>query len=236
MGAAALQRTQQLIENALIFIKESKSLQALAKMIGHDYQTYEHATKVLWFTVAFLRLNPEILEQIEPGYPAFEETGKWRCCGNAPSAPCCTTSERPSSPMTILNKTEPLTEVEWEIMKRHPLNGLAMLLDTDIPPVRQEGGAASHEDFHGGGYPMSLEGTQHNHPGPRLEDHRCVRRDDVPQALQRSHGPDEGGADHDRNTGGEEGEEEREQDERDQGMRRCFDKSCSRNSSCFSAR
>ncbi len=68
MGAAALQRTQKLIENALMFIKESKSLQALAKMIGHDYQTYEHATKVLWFTVAFLRLNPEILEQIEPGY------------------------------------------------------------------------------------------------------------------------------------------------------------------------
>jgi len=57
MSAVAIQRTQQLIENALIFIKEAKSLQALAKMIGHDYQTYEHATKVLWFTVAFLQLN-----------------------------------------------------------------------------------------------------------------------------------------------------------------------------------
>ena len=39
----------------MTFLTESKSLPALAKMIGHDYQTYEHATKVLWFTVAFLR-------------------------------------------------------------------------------------------------------------------------------------------------------------------------------------
>ncbi len=48
-----------MIEKALIFIAESKSLQALTKMIGHDYKTYEHAIKVLWFTVAFLSSNPD---------------------------------------------------------------------------------------------------------------------------------------------------------------------------------
>ena len=46
MRSAAIQRTQQLIKRSLIFIKEEKSLHALAKMIGHDCQTYEHAAKV----------------------------------------------------------------------------------------------------------------------------------------------------------------------------------------------
>jgi len=40
-----------------------------AKMIGHDYQTYEHAQqKFFGFTVAFLRENESILEQIQPDY------------------------------------------------------------------------------------------------------------------------------------------------------------------------
>ena len=33
----------------------------------------------------------------------------------------------------ILHRMAHSTELEWEIMKRHPFNGLAMLLDTDLP-------------------------------------------------------------------------------------------------------
>ena len=67
MGADVLARTRAMIERALIFIAESRSLEALAKMVGHDYETYEHSTKVLWFAMAFLKDNPDILEAIQAG-------------------------------------------------------------------------------------------------------------------------------------------------------------------------
>jgi len=224
MSAVAIQRTQQLIENALIFIKEAKSLQALAKMIGHDYQTYEHATKVLWFTVAFLQLNQDILEQIEPGNQAFDETRRMdmlRQCGV--SALLHDIGKAFVSP-EILSKNEPLTEVEWEIMKRHPLNSLAMLIDTDIPTFVKKAVLHHHEDFQGGGYPHGLEGPNITILARVLRiidvfDAMTSRRpykDPMPpmKAVQIMIGTTE-----DRGK-----DEDPEQDDRDLGMRRCFDK------------
>ena len=224
MGAAAIQRTQQLIENALIFIKEAKSLQALAKLIGHDYQTYEHATKVLWFTVAFLQLNPDILEQINPGYPALDETqrlDRLRQCG---VGALLHDIGKAFVSQEILTKNEPLTEIEWEIMKRHPLNGLAMLIDTDIPTFVKKAVLHHHEDFQGGGYPMNLEGPNINMLARVLRitdvfDAMTSRRpykDPMPpmKAAQIMIGRPED----------KEQDKDPEQDDRDLGMRRCFDK------------
>ena len=223
MSAACLLRTQQLIENALLFIKETKSLQALAKMIGHDYQTYEHATKVLWFTVAFLRLNPEILEQIEPGSPASDESWKLEMLRQCAVGALLHDIGKAFVSNAILTKLEPLTEVEWEIMKRHPLNGLAMLIDTDIPAFVKKAVLHHHEDFHGGGYPMSLE-------GPNITTlARVLRIVDVFDAMT-SRRPYKNPMPAKRameimigTPAGKEGDEDPAQDERDRGMRRCFD-------------
>jgi len=224
MGTAALKRTQQLIENALIFIEEAKSLQALAKMIGHDYQTYEHATKVLWFTVAFLRLNPEVLDQIEPELQTFEENRKMEMLRQCAVGALLHDIGKAFVSQAILAKAEPLTEVEWEIMKRHPLNGLAMLTDTDIPAFVKKAVLHHHEDFHGGGYPMGLE-------GPNITTlARVLRIIDVFDAMT-SRRPYKDpmppkkameimiGTPADR-----EGNEDPAQDERDKGMQRCFDR------------
>jgi HD-GYP domain-containing protein (c-di-GMP phosphodiesterase class II) len=162
MGADALQRTKSLIGNALKFIKESKSLHSLSRMIGHDYQTYEHATKVLWFTVAFLRMNEDILEQIEPGYQTFDETKKIEILQQCGVAALLHDVGKAFVPHEVLIKTDPLSEVEWETMKRHPLNGLAMLLDTDSPLFVKKAVLHHHEDFNGRGYPMGLEGLNIN--------------------------------------------------------------------------
>jgi len=62
----------------------------------------------------------------------------------------------------ILNKSGPLTEIEWEIMKRHPLSSLAMLLTTDIPEYAKKAVLQHHEDFDGGGYPMGQRGLHIN--------------------------------------------------------------------------
>lgn len=158
MNVDAVQRTQALVKNALIFIAESNSLQALAKMIGHDYKTYEHATKVLWFTVAFLRNNPDVLEQIEPDYQAFDEVQKKEILEQCGVSAMLHDIGKVFISQEILNKNGPLTAVEWEIMKRHPLSGLAMLLDSETPVFVKKAVLHHHEDFNGGGYPMSLEG------------------------------------------------------------------------------
>ena len=124
----------------------------------------------------------------------------------------------------ILDKTEPLTEVEWEIMKRHPLNGLAMLIDTDIPAFVKKAVLHHHEDFHGGGYPMGLEGPNITTLARVLRiidvfDAMTSRRpykDPMPpmKAMQIMIGT----------PADREGNEDPAQDERDKGMQRCFDR------------
>ena len=159
MSTEAVARTNKMVKNALMFISEAGSLHALARLIGHDYQTYEHATKVLWFTMAFLRENPAIVAQIEPEYPDMDGEKKmefFRQCGVA--ALLHDIGKAFVAP-DILNKKDALSQVEWEIMKRHPLNGLAMLLDTDIPVFVKKAVLHHHEDFNGKGYPMGVQGT-----------------------------------------------------------------------------
>jgi HD-GYP domain-containing protein (c-di-GMP phosphodiesterase class II) len=224
MGAAAIRRTQQFIENALIFIKEAKSIQALAKMIGHDYQTYEHATKVLWFTVAFLQLHPDILEQIEPGDQPFDETRRTERLRQCGVSALLHDIGKVFVAQEILTKNEPLNEIEWEIMKRHPLNGLAMLIDTDIPTFVRKAVLHHHEDFQGGGYPMGLEGPNITILARVLRiidvfDAMTSRRpykDPIPpmKAVRIMIGTPED----------KEKDEDPEQDDRDLGMRQCFDK------------
>ncbi len=159
MNASAIERTQAMIRNALIFIAETKSVQPLAKMIGHDYQTYTHATKVLWFTVAFLKENPDIVKSIAPEYATYNESEKLEVLKQCGVGALLHDIGKAFVAPDILNKDGPLTPVEWEIIKRHPMNSVAMLLDTEIPSFVKKAVLQHHEDFNGEGYPMGLHGV-----------------------------------------------------------------------------
>jgi len=223
MTTDALLRTQTMVKNALMFISESRSLQALAKMIGHDYQTYEHATKVLWLTMAFLRDNPDVLEMIQPGYQAANERNKREMLKQCGVGALLHDIGKAFVASEILNKQGPLTEVEWEIMKCHPLNGLAMLLDTDLPGFVKKAVLHHHEDFYGGGYPMMLQGERITMLARVLRivdafdamtSRRPYKEPMSPRKTMRimigtpPEGPEEGTP---------------SRDSRDEGMRRCFD-------------
>lgn len=158
MHEDAVRRTQALVSHSLIFIAESNSLKPLAKMIGHDYKTYEHATKVLWFTVAFLRCNPDILKEIDPGFPTFDEARKKEILKQCGVSAMLHDIGKVFVSQDILNKDGPLDALEWEIIKRHPLSGFAMLVDSETPDFVRKAILQHHEDFHGGGYPMSAKG------------------------------------------------------------------------------
>lgn len=158
IGSEALQRIHNVIENAMNFITGSNSLPALSKMIGHDYKTYEHATKVAWFTVAFIKEHPDILEHYRKDESADGQQVSeiLKACGVSGMLHDIGKSYVSQE---ILNKSGPLTEIEWEIMKRHPLNSLAMLLDSELPTYVKKAILQHHEDFDGSGYPMSVGGT-----------------------------------------------------------------------------
>jgi hypothetical protein len=158
LGPESLERTEKMIKNALVLLTETKALEPLAQMVGHDYQTYEHATKVLWFLVAFLKDNPELLEVIEPKYKTLSESQKMSVLIHCGVAALLHDVGKVFIPLDILNKNGPLTGVEWEVVKRHPLSSLAMFLGTDIPEFVKKAALQHHEDFNGGGYPFGLRG------------------------------------------------------------------------------
>jgi putative two-component system response regulator len=65
-----------------------------------------------------------------------------------------------SIPTSVLKKTGPLTEQEWNVMRQHPHFGAKMLIGIDhlraaIPYV-----LCHHEWWNGSGYPNGLEGTK----------------------------------------------------------------------------
>ena len=223
LSAQALQRTRAMITNALMFIAESKSLEALTKMIGHDYETYEHAIKVLWFTTAFLSSNLDIMERIDPGCPNLDKSQRIEMLRHCGVAALLHDIGKAFISQEILNKNGPLDEVEWEIMKRHPFSGLAMLIDTEIPVFVKKAVLHHHEDFHGGGYPMGLEGMNITILARVLRiidafDAITSRRPYKEAVLPLKAAQIMVGTPEDKTNGGSPG-----QDDRDQGMRRCFD-------------
>ncbi|MEY4755701.1 MAG: hypothetical protein RJA34_599 [Pseudomonadota bacterium] len=65
-----------------------------------------------------------------------------------------------ATPDHILNKPGPLTEDEWDVMRRHPEEGYRLLTDTHFP-VMQAGAdiaRSHHEKWNGSGYPHGLAG------------------------------------------------------------------------------
>jgi diguanylate cyclase (GGDEF)-like protein/PAS domain S-box-containing protein len=61
-------------------------------------------------------------------------------------------------PFHIINKPGPLTEDEWEVMKRHPLIGYQIAISSvDLKPIA-EGILNHHERFDGKGYPNQVKG------------------------------------------------------------------------------
>lgn len=64
-------------------------------------------------------------------------------------------------PASILNKTDPLTEAEWSVIRQHPVAG-AQLCASLTPWLGEwaSGVLDHHERWEGGGYPRGIAGTE----------------------------------------------------------------------------
>ncbi|OLN28679.1 HD-GYP domain-containing protein [Desulfosporosinus metallidurans] len=63
-------------------------------------------------------------------------------------------------PCEILNKSEPLTESELNLIKQHPIEGEAMLRNADVLPSILRTVRQHHERWDGKGYPDGLSGIK----------------------------------------------------------------------------
>lgn len=142
-----IKRCKKLVESTVSFIfREKEAFHNLLKMMSFDYYTYTHSINVCTFSVALAQItgltDGKDLHKLGIG-ALLHDVGKTRV------------SE------AILNKKEPLTPDEVEIVKKHPEWGVDLLKETNLVspevylPIRQH-----HEREDGTGYPDGLRSRQ----------------------------------------------------------------------------
>ena len=63
-------------------------------------------------------------------------------------------------PLDILNKPDKLTEDEFNIIKKHPVNGYKTLVSQNVNPIVCTAALLHHEKCDGSGYPYGLKGER----------------------------------------------------------------------------
>ncbi|MBP5230590.1 MAG: HD domain-containing protein [Clostridia bacterium] len=109
-----------------------------------DAYTNGHSARVAKYTVMLARELGKPEEEVERLYniALLHDIGKI------------------SIPDSILNKTERLTDEEYQVMKTHSSRGYSILKDITIAPDIALGAGFHHERYDGKGYPRGLAGDQ----------------------------------------------------------------------------
>lgn len=142
----AIGKSKEVVNNTIrLLSKSSDAFLQIISLSSHDYYTYTHCVNVMTFSVALLSAmgikDQQILKEAGAG-ALLHDIGKAKV------------------PLKILNKAGPLSEDEWQIMKKHPQYGLSML---EGSPVSERGKGIvvqHHEKITGIGYPYGLKGDQ----------------------------------------------------------------------------
>jgi len=139
-----IRRATAVASHTVSFVLSGKdAFRHLVAITSYDYYTYTHSVNVCLYTVALAdalgHRSQQELNIIGVG-ALLHDIGKSRI------------------DTTILNKHGPLTREEYEIMKRHPEWGVAILKETSlIPEVSYEVVKHHHEKSDGRGYPDRLK-------------------------------------------------------------------------------
>ncbi len=140
----ALSNAQNAMENGLSPERQAKLLEGFARALdARDPTTYGHSRRVArysWMIATRMNLTREQVARIRTA-AAIHDIGKI------------------DTPDGVLNKRGPLTDEEYEVMKRHAANGALMavaLHDPDLTATVRH----HHERLDGTGYPDGLAGEE----------------------------------------------------------------------------
>ena len=122
-------------------IEDNSCVVALGKLANHDWYTYYHSARVAAYALALaieMGLNDRAqLQELSLGC-LFHDIGKSRIA------------------LSILNKSGPLDESEWGLIRGHPEFGITMIDTTKLGIIPREVILHHHERLDGGGYPHNL--------------------------------------------------------------------------------
>jgi HD-GYP domain-containing protein (c-di-GMP phosphodiesterase class II) len=125
----------------------------LLRVLHHDYHTFTHSANVAYYCVLLAKASGitdhDDLRQVATG-ALLHDIGKLNI------------------PETILKKRGRLDDDEWDVIKRHPTNGMRLLLHRDDMTFAQLMMVYQHhERLDGSGYPVGVT-TRRIHPWAQL--------------------------------------------------------------------
>ncbi|MBU2631118.1 MAG: HD domain-containing protein [Proteobacteria bacterium] len=145
----SLDNVQQLISQAIGFISDINSLNGLANLIGHDYDTHIHSIKVGWLMATFINANKDLFEvQSGPGLK--------KLLVQAAVAGLLHDIGKVKIPKNILNKKGKLENIEYIVIQSHTAYSASILFDTGLSKQSMQAILYHHENEDGSGYPSGL--------------------------------------------------------------------------------
>lgn len=135
-------RVQRLAHSLVSCIEEDPTcVSALKNLAHHDYYTYFHSARVSAHAVAIAvrlgqRDTAQLVDMATGGL--LHDIGKSRI------------------ELSVLNKPGTLTPDEWALVKKHPVDGYAIVDGSQLTMVPRQIILGHHERFDGSGYPHNL--------------------------------------------------------------------------------
>jgi HD-GYP domain-containing protein (c-di-GMP phosphodiesterase class II) len=130
---------------ANVFCSDDFALRDLSRLLSHDYYTYTHVANVTTYCLALASqlggFDAELLRQIAIG-ALLHDYGKRLI------------------PTSVLNCTTPLTDEQWQIIQRHPMDGFREFCTrSDVNRGQLMMIYQHHERIDGKGYPVGVGGS-----------------------------------------------------------------------------
>jgi putative nucleotidyltransferase with HDIG domain len=142
-----IRRSEELVESTVGFVLTGRAaFENLLKVMSFDYSTYTHSINVCALSLALAQTagvrHPKELKVLGTG-SLLHDIGKTRISDS------------------ILNKTEPLTGAEKNLIRKHPEWGYDIVKETDlVEPDSYHPIVQHHERENRSGYPKGLAGQE----------------------------------------------------------------------------
>ena len=153
ISAETMRKIEKLVADAIEFISGIHSLDGLADLIGHDYETHSHSVKVGWLTATFINANQDLFDAgsrselkdllVKATVSGFlHDIGKIKIPGN------------------ILNKRGKLNNLEYVTIQAHTAYSISLLFESNLPRPFLQAILYHHENEDGSGYPCGIQGDE----------------------------------------------------------------------------
>lgn len=142
LDESTLKGVQYVVRSSLSFLATAEAMESIGKFVSHDYQTFTHSVQVFTYTMMLMNYLEEDWDEqtmVDVGVGALlHDIGKTHI------------------PASVLNKPGALDAEEWKLIKLHPVYGMRMCTNIDLPQASLNCIVFHHEKYDGTGYPTGM--------------------------------------------------------------------------------